>query len=68
MGRVEPAALDPACPPSWPTETCVFCAWMAGTHVGRGQLCRLTSLAGSSQMRIAYCAPNTCGNADARTR
>ncbi len=45
-------------PPSWPEEICTFCAWMA-LFTSTGVSAKLFSLAGSSQMRMAYCEPNT---------
>ncbi|MNH24275.1 hypothetical protein D3C79_841970 [compost metagenome] len=45
-------------PPSWPDDTCTFCA-VTAVRTSTGVSWNLFSLAGSSQMRIAYWAPNT---------
>ncbi|MET3363048.1 hypothetical protein ABIF60_004443 [Bradyrhizobium japonicum] len=48
-------------PPSWPAVTCVFWVWIAAV-TSLGIRLYLASLSGSSQMRMAYSAPNnvTC--------
>ena len=45
-------------PPIWPAATWVFCAWIAAI-TSLGISLKLRQLGGSSQMRIAYCEPNT---------
>ena len=48
----------PGCAPSWPAAIWVFCAWSAVT-TSPGVRVKLASLNGSSQIRMAYCAPKT---------
>ncbi|MNO61029.1 hypothetical protein D3C76_516640 [compost metagenome] len=45
-------------PPIWPAEVCTFCSWIAAL-TSTGVSWKLFSRAGSSQMRMAYWAPNT---------
>ncbi|MNV43043.1 hypothetical protein D3C71_1347460 [compost metagenome] len=52
-------AFDDGSAPIFPAETCTFCASIAlCTSDGISEY--EASFAGSSQMRIAYSAPNTC--------
>ena len=45
-------------PPSWPAETWMF--WASSAFVtSTGVSWKLLSLAASSQIRMAYCVPNT---------
>ena len=50
--------IGAGCAPIWPAGTCAFCAVIAAT-TSLGISAKLCSLNGSSQTRIAYCAPNT---------
>ncbi|MNV49032.1 hypothetical protein D3C71_1409700 [compost metagenome] len=54
-------------PPSCPAETCAFCAWMA-FFTSSGVRLKLLSLLGSSQMRMAYCEPNSMVSPTPSTR
>ena len=45
-------------PPSWPPATWTFWFWIA-VVTSTGVKAKLLSLSVSSQMRIAYCVPNT---------
>ncbi len=54
-------------PPSWPAETWAFWARIAAITSAGVRLWE-ASLSGSSQMRMAYWAPNSCTSPTPSTR
>jgi hypothetical protein len=66
-GRIDLLSRADGRSPSWPTATCAFWPWIARC-TSSGVSWKVSSLPGSSQMRIEYCDPNICTSPTPSTR